>query len=253
MRIASYNLFEGAQDDLSLLQDFVRQQDIDVLCVQEANGWNDGEPTQLERLAAETGLDSYVYGDSNTRYKLATLSRLPILRSQVYTDGFWHSAIQTTIRHDDETLDFWNIHLNPGDEDSRLAEAAKIVGMIDMAKSAIVMGDFNSLSEADRYPDELISQLTQQGIKKFGTDRLRFDVVDYFTRGGLVDLANELGNRETTVPTPANTDMHHAAKMRLDYMFATRALIGSVSNMAVPKNALTDTISDHYPVVLTLE
>lgn len=253
MRIATYNLFEGARDTLPLVQDFVKQQDIDVLCVQEANGWNDGKPSLLETLAANTGLNAYVYGDSNTRYKLATLSRNTILSSQVYTEGFWHCVVQATVQNGDETLDIWNIHLNPRDEGSRLIEAARIVEMVDTTKPAIVMGDFNSLSEADHYPDELIGSLSLQGIKKFGTDKLRFDVTDYFARHGLVDLAAMAGKRETTVPTPANNDKYHAAKMRLDYMFATSSLIDSVHNISVPKDGLTDVISDHYPVVLTLE
>jgi len=252
MRIATYNLFEGAQDTLPLVQDFVAQQDVDVLCVQEANGWNDGLPSQLETLAAETGLNAYVYGDSNTRFKLATLLRLPILRSQVHTDGFWHSAVQTTIQHGDETLDLWNVHLNPGDEDSRLAEATLLTSLVDMDKPTIIMGDFNSLNESDKYPDELISNLALQGIKKFGTDKLRYDVTAYFTDKGLIDVAALLGKRQTTVPTPANRDMYHAANMRLDYMFATASLIKSVVGIEVPKDNLTDAISDHYPVILTL-
>ena len=225
---------------------------IDVLCVQEANGWNDGTPSQLETLAADTGLENYVFGDSNTRFKLATLARLPILGSQVHTEGFWHSAVQTTLSLGDGTLDLWNVHLNPGDEDSRLAEAKLLTSMVDMDKPAIIMGDFNSLAETDTYPDELIAELTLRGIKKFGTNKLRYDVTSYFADAGLVDIAGAFGNCQNTVPTPANQDMYHATSMRLDYMFATASLMKSVVDIEVPKDDLTDAISDHYPIVLTL-
>jgi exodeoxyribonuclease-3 len=253
MRVVTYNLFEGAQVTLPLVQDFAEQQAVDVLCVQEANGWNDGEPSKLEQLAADTGLSSYVFGNSNTRFKLATLSRLPIVGSQVHTDGFWHSAIQTTVPFGDGSLDLWNVHLNPGDEDSRLAEAKLLAEMIDTDKPAIIMGDFNSLSGTDEHPDQLIADLAVKGIKKFGTDRLRYDVTEYLTAQGFVDVAAAFGARQTTVPTPANKDMYHAASMRLDYMFATASIMPSVTGVAVPKNELTDVISDHYPIVLTLQ
>lgn len=234
------------------MQDFTTEQDVDVLCVQEANGWNDGEPSLLQTLAKDTGLNNYVYGNSNTRFKLATLSRAPILHSQVHTESFWHSAVQTTIQLGEQVLDLWNIHLNPGDEDSRLAEAKLLAALIDKTKPAILMGDFNSLSEADHYPDELSANLVLRGIKKFGIGRLRYDVTNFFASQGLIDLAAANGKQQTTVPTPANKDMYHAAEMRLDYMFATPVVISLVKEIVVPKNPLTETISDHYPVVLTL-
>ena len=252
MHIVSYNLFEGAQGNIPLLQDFIRQQGIDAICFQETNGWQAGDPSQLEQTATETGLKDHVFGDSNTRFKLATLSRVPIIESHVYTEGFWHSAIRTTIQDDGEALDVWNIHLNPEDEDSRLAEAAKLIDMIDSEVPAILMGDFNSLSEHDQYPDNLAETLVAQGIRKFGNGRLRFDVTNFFVEHGLVDLAATLGTASTTVPTPANTDMFHATKMRLDYMFATKSVAQKVQEFETPKDALTDAISDHYPIVATL-
>lgn len=253
MRIASYNLYEGAQDTYSQLQEFVAEQNPDVLCLQEANGWDSGTPSRLEEFGETTGLPHYVFGNSNTRFKLATFSRLPLLASEVVTDGFWHSAVRTTVGYKDDALDVWNVHLNPRGEDERVKEIARLIALTDTNRPTVITGDFNSLSALDQYPDEMLSVLATQGITKFGVDRLRFDVTERLTRAGFVDAANELISATNTVPTPANKDMYHATEMRLDYMFVTKVLARSLGSVHVPKNLLTDVISDHYPLVVDFE
>ena len=111
------------------------------------------------------------------------------------------------------------------------------------------MGDFNSLSRTDEYPEDLISQLAAKGITKFGTTNLKYDVTDFFTEAGLIDVAASLSSRTNTVPTPANQDVYHAAELRLDYMFATQGLARAIKSIEVVKSPLTDVISDHYPIV----
>lgn len=254
MRIASYNLYEGAQNTRDELRNFVDKQELDVLCLQEANGWADGHTPLLEDFANAADLSNWIYGDSNTRFKLATLSKNPIVDSEVYTDGFWHSAIRLVIQYgkDKRPLCIWNVHLNPGSEDQRLAEAKLLMSLIDPEEHVLVMGDFNSLSRTDQYPEDLISELAAKGITKFGTTNLRYDVTDFFTKAGLVDVAASLASRANTVPTPANQDTYHAAELRLDYMFATRGLARVIKGIEVVKSLLTDAISDHYPIVATI-
>ncbi len=248
----SYNLYEGAQDTYSQLREFVAKTAPDVLCLQETNDWNDGSPSRLDEFGEQVSLPHHIFGDSNTRFKLATFSRAPIVSSQVLTDGFWHAAIKTTVEYEGSTLDVWNTHLNPRGEDNRVAEAGKLVELVDPGRPTIITGDFNSLSSVDAYPDDMAAGLAVQGITKFGTDRLRYDVTRRLTQAGFVDAAAELGTTTSTVPTPANTDMFHAAEMRLDYMFVSGSLVQSLRSATVPKNLLTDVISDHYPVVLDI-
>jgi exodeoxyribonuclease-3 len=250
MRIASYNLYEGAQDTYSQLQQFVQQQALDVLCLQETNEWNAGFPTRIDDFSVRTGFANHIYGDSNTRFKLATFSRLPIISSEVITSGFWHSAVKTTVEHDGEPLDIWNVHLNPQGEDKRITEVEKIISLADARQRVIITGDFNSLSAADKYPDDLFGQLAARGITKFGAHKLHYDVTDRLRKAGFADAAVELGANVSTVPTLANQDAHHAAKMRLDYMFVSSGLAKAIKKIEVPKTTLTNEISDHYPVVL---
>lgn len=252
MRFASYNLYEGAQNTWDQLIDFVSEQDLDVLCLQEANGWAEGRSSRLEKFAGSTGLSSWVYGDSNTRFKLATFSKAPIIYSAVHTEGFWHSAVHSVVQLNDEPLHVWNVHLNPGGEDQRLAEVNRLMSYVDIAQQTIIMGDFNSLSRADGYRDGLIGELASKNITKFGADRLRYDVTDFLAKSGLIDVAAQSANRSNTVPTPANQDIYHATELRLDYVFATEGLARAIEDIDVPKTPLTRVVSDHYPIVFTV-
>lgn len=253
MKVVSYNLFEGASTTKLELAEFINGEKPGVVCLQEANGWGENGQSRAKEFASEVGLPFYVYGNSNTRFKLATFSRTPFVSSEVHRNGFWHSAIRATIQDDDDTIDVWNVHLDPRDETNRLDEASILASMVGAARKAIAMGDFNSLSTADEYDPALLEQLRAKGIRKFGEIALRHDVMDYFAQAGLVDVAQALGTNEWTVPTPANTDAHHADRLRLDYMIATTDLVPSITSMSVVKNELTDKISDHYPLVAAIE
>lgn len=252
MRIASYNLFEGARDTSAQLEDFVVQQEIDVLSIQEANGWQDGDPSRLDQFAKNTGMESYVYGDSNSRFKLAVFSRLPIISSTVYREGLHHCAVEASVEVNKEPLHIWNVHLSPYGEDQRLAEVKLLAKNLKLEESTLINGDFNSLSQTDLYPSTLLSELRERGMTKFGVDHLRYDVTRYLGGIGLIDLAAAMDVATATVPTPVNSDASHAANLRLDYMFASQSLAGLVERVTVPKDSLTDVISDHYPIVTEL-
>ena len=145
----------------------------------------------------------------------------------------------------------WNVHLDHRDEDHRFLEAQKLAGML--GKNALIMGDFNSLSSADNYNPNLVAELQAKGIHKFGESTLRHDVMRYWVEEGLIDTAQLFGTNEWTVPTPANRDMNHADRLRLDYILATPSLLPNFVTVAAVKNPLTDKISDHYPMVATLK
>lgn len=250
MKIVSYNLFEGAYETKTELLEFIKNENPDVVCFQEANGWDDNQQAYAKEFASEAELPFYAFGDSNTQFKLATFSRLPLLNTEIRKEGFWHSAVRASVQKDADHVDIWNIHLDPRSEANRLDEAKLLASL---AKQKSFMGDFNSLSSADEYAAELVNQLNQKGIRKFGETVLLHSVMDYFAEQGLVDTAKMLGTKEWTVPTPANTDAFHADKLRLDYLLATKDLATTISSVKVFKNDLTDKISDHYPLIIEIK
>lgn len=252
MKIVSYNLLEGAGPSADELVRFLRDESADVVCLQEANGWEAEGWRRARELAEAVGLPYLACGHSNTPFHLVTLARIPFVHQEIHTRGLWHCAVQVVVREGEDELEVWNLHLDPRSEDERVREAALVVGLLDPERSAVLTGDLNSLSAHDGYPADLAARLNATGVTKFGTGRLRYETMDRFAVAGLVDAARVTGSATWTVPTPANADPDHADRLRLDYLLASADLAPRIVSAQVVRTALTDTISDHYPLVVTL-
>lgn len=246
--LMSYNLYEGAHASYTKLVDFIRRTNVNILCLQEVNGWQDNNFAILEDFAAKCGLPYYVFGNSNSEFKLATFSRAPIISSTVYTEGFRHCVVQTTVEYYGKDLDVFNVHLNPKLEGPRVEEIKKILAIIDSGRPTIITGDFNSITRQDNYSPSLFSELQARGITKFGREDLEFSVTDLLREAGYFDMASILRKQDTTVPSAFNRDKNHQVPLRLDYIFASRHAADRITAIDVIKDEITDTISDHYPI-----
>lgn len=135
----SHNCFEGAASTCDTLFEIIERESPDVLQLQEINGWGEGSPNTLENLAAQAGFQGIAYGNSNTRFKLGTLTRQPMINSEVLREGFWHCAVHITVPlAKDNPLHLWNVHLNPRFEDDRLPEVEQIIDQIDPDSYAVI-------------------------------------------------------------------------------------------------------------------
>jgi endonuclease/exonuclease/phosphatase family metal-dependent hydrolase len=251
-RIATYNLFEGAGGSYNRLVEFVREAKLDVLCLQEVNGWQDGDNARLKDFTDKTLFTSFAYGNSNTEFKLATLTKHAITGKTLHAEAFWHAALETKIQLGDKTITIINVHQDPRQEASRAKEVARILAAIKPGEPTIITGDFNSLSRKDNYPPSLLQELQAKGISKFGAGALDFTVTDTLERAGFVDAAAQMHATQTTVPSPYNTDQAHEVPVRVDYVFVSPDLAPYVRSLETVKNELTNAISDHYPVIVTL-
>lgn len=249
IKLITYNLFEGAHTSYAQLVDFVKSSDVGILCLQEVNEWQNNDFAQLKDFAAQCGFSHYIFGDSNTEFKLATLSRYPITSQQVYVDEFWHSVIVAQMGG----VTIVNLHLNPKWEGPRIDEVKKLLTLIDANTPTILVGDFNSLSKQDRYPGSLLTELQTHGITKFGRDELTFSVTDMLESAGFIDIAAKFGSLENTVPSAFNKDKNHEVPLRLDYVFASKLAAQDIKGVEIVKNETTDIISDHYPLSVNVD
>ena len=252
LKVVSYNCFEGAEHTRSALLDVISQASPDVLQLQEVNGWGEGSPSELDKVATGFDYQTVIYGDSNTRFKLSTIANRAIISSEVITKDFWHSAIHTVLPFNGGVLHLWNVHLDPRSEDGRLLEVEHLIESVGTEQYALITGDLNSLAALDNYSPGLVEKFARQGLRKFGDTALRYDVTNRLLGAGFVDIG-ALYPWENTVPTPANKDAAHAAKLRLDYGFASPSLAKLVSSYQVIKTDASNKASDHYPVELVFK
>lgn len=260
IRIASYNLWDGSKNTYFRFIDFVKEQHFDVLCLQEINGWQDNSFAKLNDFNDRAGYTDYEYGNSNSEYKLATMSMLPIVSKTVHQEGYWHCVVETHVKVGDTELVIFNLHLDPWKEDPRVLEIERLLKKVDQSKPTIITGDFNSLSRQDKYTPEFLSMLQKRKFYKFGQDELEYRVTDTLEAAGFVDVAAKFANFDVTAPTPLGvTDASNEevpvseVPARIDYMFASASAINMVKDYSVIKNEVTDKISDHYPIVITFD
>jgi exodeoxyribonuclease III len=260
IRIASYNLWDGSKRTYFRFIDFVKEQHFDVLCLQEINGWQDDNFAKLNDFADRTGFTDNEYGNSNSEFKLATLSTLPIVSKTVHQEGFWHCVVEVHVKLGDTELVIFNVHLDPWKEDPRVLEIERLLNKVDGGVATIITGDFNSLSRQDNYPPEFLTTLQQRKFYKFGQDELEFRVTDKLAESGFTDVAANLAHLDITAPTPygeSEADSEGVpvseAPARVDYVFANTKAMAFVKDFEVIKNEETNKISDHYPIVVTLD
>jgi len=251
VRIASYNLFEGASGSYNRLIEFVREAKLDVLCLQEINHWADNDFARLKDFTDRILFAAYAFGNSNTEYKLATLSKHAILGRTLHAEAFWHAALEIHLQIEGKEISIFNVHLDPWQESSRNREIVRLVATIIPGRPTIITGDFNSLSRQDNYSPELLNQLQTKGITKYGTNKLEYTVIDKLLGAGFVDVGAAMANFDPTVPSAFSTDKDHELPVRVDYMFVTPDLAPFVKSVERVKTDLTDTISDHYPLIVT--
>ncbi len=253
LRIGSYNLFEGAQTTYNRLVEFARGAELDVLCLQEVNGWQNDDMQRCKDFSDKILFLDYAFANSNTEYKLATFTRHPATGKDAIVESFWHGVCITRLMVAGQEVTIANLHLDPWKEESRVREIDRLLSLLDLSKPIIITGDFNSLSRADNYPAQLLEDLRAHGISKFGTQELAYDVTDRLQQAGFIDIAAQLHTYENTVPSKFNTDKDHELPARLDYVFASPSLAACATKIEVVKTELTDAISDHYPVIVTFQ
>lgn len=157
---------------------------------------------------------------------------------------------------------FCATHLNPRNSSARVAEVHFLTQHVqELAKGikpAFIMGDFNTLSPTDTILADDVDILYHGMLtrRKFFTGGVKsktiaFEPYDQFEMAGFHDLGTA---NDHTVPTPINTDLMHATKLRLDYIFGNdRARSMLLSKAASIKDEITPNVSDHYPVHLKFE
>jgi endonuclease/exonuclease/phosphatase family metal-dependent hydrolase len=134
-----------------------------VIALQEAN-----DPAAVAALAASLGMQ-LVYGDANSAYAVAWLSRLPVTRFENHRLAVLD---KTLLEIEVEGLRLFTTHLSAGrtlaDEPHRIAETeallAEIGGLAD-----VLTGDFNAVHPADDIgtppPEERLDHVSRRPIE----------------------------------------------------------------------------------------
>jgi exodeoxyribonuclease-3 len=144
LRLVTWNIWNGGERRIEAIERVLREQDADVVALQEAT-----DRTGVERLASSLEME-LVYGEANSEYAVAWLSRLPIARSKNHRLPVLEKTLLET---EVAGRRLFATHLSAGrtlaDEPRRIAEAEAIVAQLGGAGGDVLVGDFNAVHPRD--------------------------------------------------------------------------------------------------------
>ena len=254
-----WNVLEGAGNGkMKAIKSYIELKQVHIVGFSELNGWN-------QNMFHEFFKDSYPYSvflKTKTGYHLGAISKYPIHLLEATNQYPMHHGF---IFFKSMDVKFVLTHLNPHSSENRFLEVQHILKVTDPYRSAeskqdsqlCFIGDFNTLASADTYSEHQLTKIFEDARtkKKFFTRTKNGYEVDYrpyelLIQSDMVDtgLANDW-----TVPTPANEDIMHATRLRLDMIFCRKAYHDlHFKNSVVHNESLVEKLSDHFPVSILL-
>lgn len=241
LRVLTYNVQYGFRNNdkrHELAVAWIASQQPDVVALQELNNYTE---EQLKEDALKWDHSHVQLCKVNSGFHLGLTSRKPIKNVHLITKkGLWHGMIHGQTYG----IDFFVLHLAPEPQDIRLPETDIILNEIRGIQTAdrpsILLGDFNSHSRLDNDYYMRTSKLEVQ-----------YNVMDRYMDGGWVDLVNQhqgtIDEKQASVPTLLVENKW--GFRRIDYIMASDQLARKCIFARVMKDAATDYLSDHYPVM----
>jgi exodeoxyribonuclease-3 len=254
MRVMTYNILEGGKGRLDKIASVVRDQDPDILAVQEANGFDNVGNRRIQIFSDMIGMEyfSLATGNHNSRrngrYHVATFSKHP-LQPVPIEGSFHHAALHTRVLFAGSDVDVINAHLDPHFNESRVREMNRMLRSLEGCDPAMITGDLNSLSSHDDYSRE-VSRFTEYLKKNFvSKGKVQTGILRRAYDAGFVDAAVALDAQERTMPTPLSK-YQDGLSFRVDYVLVSSGLSDKLARASVVSGEEADTASDHYPLVV---
>jgi len=262
IKIMNYNIRHGfhtlnfpfklEKERLKKAKKIIKKEDADILILTEACY---SEKNIFKILIDYKKIFGYKYAHFGKwgKYEWGTLIllRYPIKAKTIKLSK--RTAIKSEIKIKNKTLYIDVIHPSP-----KLTEEQKIENIKPVLKNIkspyILTGDFNSLSDDDKYNKRKLIE----GFKTFEKDPekvvnelLKTNFIKYLKKQGLID-AFPKKDKKPTVPTKkyktGNTDI------RIDYFFIKKdeKKMKIVETKTI-KNKFAEEASDHYPILITIQ
>lgn len=256
-KVLSYNVLEGFRRDSALIgafQEWVSKRSPDVIAFQEFNGIS---KAQMVEMAKAMGYP-YTVLQKRAGFPLALMSKYPITDVVKVTERMQHGMLyaKTSGYHIMVT------HLDPKTYEKRIIEVdtlLKYINLIPEDEPLILMGDFNNMSPLDKsdYNNDtkmklvLNSEKNNADVKTTMNGEIDYTAIQKLLDAGLVDTWRKFNSTyDKSAPTKLRKHQNYT---RIDYIYVNQTLIPYMVDATLVKDNLTDTLSDHYPMLLILK
>jgi exodeoxyribonuclease III len=239
--VMSYNILLGGESRMPLIQDVIKGQNPDVVALLEANS-----RANAEKLAQELDMQ-LTFGEGNSEFHIAWLSRFPVVRAQVYRPAVLQKLmLEIEVNWQGAPLYLFATHLSagrsqPGDK-RRLQEIEAILDILRQVKGKpnLLVGDFNAIAPSDTVgpgPDI---------IKDDAPPDIAFsrEVINLVLGQGYTDCYRAM---HPTMPG-YTYKLPRPPWLRLDYIFASPEMAPLLYASDIVSSEEAYKASDHLPV-----
>ncbi|MBB1287292.1 endonuclease/exonuclease/phosphatase family protein [Flavisolibacter sp. BT320] len=270
MKMINYNVLHGFNND-SLLEnrfvDWAKRQGADIFSFQELNGFTE---ERLAALAKRYG-HAYVAINTDVTHPIGLTSRFPITNVQRETVKMWHSYLYGNING----LHVFVTHLSPFEVKLRRQDVDLLLTkakQLPAGEGVIIAGDFNAVAAKDsaHYGKDLLTAMRRSEGRRepksglpivkgktiyrnnLDNGKMDYTVTNKMIVAGFND-AFYLTNRtfKNSVPTKGHATKNSKIR-RIDFVWVNNALAKQVKAVDIVQDEETHTLSDHYPVIMTL-
>jgi exodeoxyribonuclease III len=226
VRVLTWNIWNGGLGRLDAIERVLREQDADLVALQEAI-----DRAAVAALGARLGME-VVYGEANSQFAVAWLSRVPIARAENHR---LPQLEKTLLEIEVDGRRLFATHLSAGrtraDEPRRIAEVDAVLAHV--GGDDVLVGDFNAV-----HPDDQVGAPPPEA--QAPADYVSRRPVELVLEAGFTDCFRALNSSER-----GWTYLAWHPWARLDYVFARQR--------ARACTVVETQASDHFAVVAELD
>lgn len=237
-KILSYNILNGGDDRLSSIASIIRNQHPDAVAVLEANSH-----ANAETLARDLEMQ-LAFGQANSAFHIAWLSRLPIRRTENHRlPVLAKTLLEVEVIGDNGPLRLFATHLSTTwpEDARRLEEIEAILPVLfpHADQPHLLVGDLNAL-----YPGDPVGSPPPGWVMDRETvNAAPRQVIDLVLKAGYVDCYRALHPR-----SPGYTFQSDCPWLRIDYIFAPPSMAADLLACDVIAAPEAGQASDHFPI-----
>lgn len=257
--VISYNVwngFEGQDQRCITFVQWAKRQNADVMAFEELNGFTQASFSEL----ANSFGHPYAVICKENGYPVGISSRYPISNVYKLMKEMHHGCLYAEIKG----ISFFVVHFSPFSSDKRLQEANSVVQVLQqkmkLQEQVIVLGDFNAFSPKDSLFYSASGIKDSMYIAETKNIKLRnlnkaheidYKVLHRFFEVGLYDSFSLFHKTfQYSYPSKVYSSVPLSEQCRIDHMLISEKLEVRSKGFEIVKDAITDTLSDHYPIKL---
>jgi len=256
LKIMNYNVlvgFNGSNMYRDKYRNWITERLPDVITYQEMSKFTE---ESFAAFAKSYGHAYTAFFDTGSCCPLAISSKYPVSKIQKLKLEMNHGIIVAEIQGYTLVV----LHLDPKSWEQRLVEIDKILKIIKplSTKKLLMMGDFNSFSPVDagiyNAQQARLDRAIKGKSKNINNGDFDYSVIQQVIEAGYIDTWWEKHQTFShTCPTKLHSTSGDSDKLRIDYIWTSPDLKSKIKNCEIIYDSTTHMLSDHYPVLLTLE